>query len=43
MFYGFAVAWLVLFACLVALVRREGKIKKELEHLKRMIEDREPR
>ncbi len=41
MFYGFLAAWLVLAAYVVALVGRERKIKRELESLKRMIEDRE--
>ena len=41
MFYGFAVAWVVLFAYLVALVTREKKLKREVESLRRMIEDRE--
>lgn len=41
MFYGFLAAWLVLVAYVVALVSRERKIKKELENLKRMIEDQE--
>jgi len=41
MFYGFTVAWLVLFAYVVALARREGRLKKEIESLKRMIEERE--
>lgn len=40
MFYGFSAAWLILFAYLVALVGRERKIRRELENLKRMIEDR---
>jgi CcmD family protein len=40
MFYGFLAAWLILVAYVVALVGRERRIKKELENLKRMIEDR---
>ncbi len=41
MFYGFTVAWLILFAYVVVLARREEKLKKEIEGLKRMIEERE--
>ena len=41
MFYGFAAVWLVLFAYLVALVRREKKLKREVETLRRMLEERE--
>ncbi len=41
MFYGFAVAWLILFAYVAVLARREDKLKKEVEGLKRMIEERE--
>ena len=41
MFYGFTVTWLILFAYVVALSRRESKLKKEVENLKRMIEERE--
>ena len=41
MFYGFAVAWMVLFAYVVMLSSREGKLRKEVENLKRMIEERE--
>ena len=41
MFYGFLAAWVILCACLVALVAREHKIKRQLESLKQMIEDRE--
>lgn len=41
MFYGFTVAWLVLFAYVVAISVREGKLRKEVENLKRMIEERE--
>ncbi len=40
MFYGFLAAWVILVSYVVALVGRERRIKKELENLKRMIEDR---
>jgi CcmD family protein len=40
LFYGLLAAWLILASYVVALVGRERRIKKELENLKRMIEDR---
>lgn len=41
MFYGFLAAWLVLCAYVVSLVARERKIKRELERLRLMVEDKE--
>lgn len=41
MFYGFLAAWLVLVGYVVSLVGRERKLKRELDGLKHMIEDRE--
>jgi CcmD family protein len=41
MFYGFLAAWLILAGYLLSLAARERKIKRQLESLKRMIEDRE--
>lgn len=41
MFYGFAAAWLVVVAYVVSLVMRENKLRRELDNVKRMIEDRE--
>ena len=43
MFYGFLAAWLVLASYVAALAGRERKIRRELERLKHMIEDREGR
>ncbi len=40
MFYGFLAAWLILVAYVVLLVLREKKIEREMESLKRMVEDR---
>ena len=40
MFYGFLAAWVILAAYVVALVRRENRLKRELENVKRMIEER---
>jgi CcmD family protein len=41
MFFGFLAAWLILVAYVVSLVARERKIRREMDSLKRMIEDRE--
>jgi CcmD family protein len=41
MFYGFAAAWCLLAVYLVTLVGRESKLRKEVDNLKRMIEERE--
>jgi CcmD family protein len=41
MFYGFLAAWLILVAYVVSLVMRERKIRREMDGLRRMIEDRE--
>jgi CcmD family protein len=43
MFYGLLVVWLALALYVIALVARERKIKQELERLKHMIEEREPK
>jgi CcmD family protein len=42
MFYGFLAAWLILIAYVVLLVKREGKIKKQLADLKNLLEERQP-
>ena len=41
MFYGFAAAWFLLAAYLLTLVSRESKLRKEVDNLKRMLEERE--
>lgn len=41
MFYGLLAAWVLLAAYVVALVGRERRLERELENLKRMVEDRE--
>ncbi len=41
MFYGFLAVWLVLCAYVVSLATRERRIRRELERLKLMVEDRE--
>ena len=41
MFYGFLAVWLVLCAYVVSLATRERRIRRELERLKLMVEERE--
>ena len=41
MFFGLAAAWLILAGYVLSLGARERKLKRQLEHLKRMMEDRE--
>jgi len=41
MFYGFLAAWLILCAYVVSLVARERKLKRELERLRLLVEDKE--
>ncbi|MBI3208911.1 MAG: CcmD family protein [Candidatus Solibacter usitatus] len=37
MFYGFAAAWLILALYVVSLVAREGRLRRELDSVKKMI------
>ena len=37
MVYGFAAAWLILFAYVALLAARERRLKREIESLKRMM------
>jgi CcmD family protein len=41
MFYGFTAAWVIVVLYVLTMVRREGKLRSELERVKHMIEDRE--
>ena len=41
MFYGFLAAWLILCAYVVSLAARERKLKRELERLRLLVEDKE--
>jgi len=41
MFLGFAAAWAALAAYVVFLGAREGKLRRQLENLRRMVENRE--
>jgi len=40
MFYGFAAAWLIVALYVLSLVSRERKLRRELDGVKRMVEDR---
>ncbi len=41
MFFGFAAAWAIVAAYVLYLGAREGKLKRQLDNLRRMVEDRE--
>jgi CcmD family protein len=41
MFYGFTVAWLVILLYVVSIALREKRLRKELDRVKRMLEERE--
>lgn len=40
MFYGFAAAWALVALYVLVLVGREKRITREIENLKRMLEDK---
>jgi len=40
MVYGFLAAWMILFAYVVSLARREGRITREIENLRQLMEER---
>ncbi len=43
MFYGFAAAWFILALYVLSVASRERQIRKELDGVKRMLEDRDKR
>ena len=43
MFYGFAAAWVIVVLYVLLLTSRENKLRREMDRLRRMIEDREVR
>lgn len=43
MFYGFAVAWVVVLLYVLTLVSRERKLREEMKRLRNMIETGEKR
>jgi CcmD family protein len=38
MFYGFAAAWLIVVAYVVLLALREGRLRRELDRVRQMVE-----
>ena len=38
MFYGFLAAWLIVVVYVVSLAMREGRLKRELDRVRRMVE-----
>jgi len=38
MFYGFLAAWLIVVVYVISLAMREGRLKRELERVRRMVE-----
>jgi len=40
MFYGFLVAWLLVIGYVVLLALREGKLRRELDRVRQMVEKR---
>jgi CcmD family protein len=41
MFYGLGAAWLILALYVLSLVSRERRLRRELDSVKRMLQDRE--
>jgi CcmD family protein len=41
LFYGFAAVWILLAGYVLSLAAREKKLRRQLDTLKRMLEDRE--
>jgi CcmD family protein len=41
LFYGFLAAWMIIFVYILTIVAREGRLKKELDRVRRMIEEKE--
>jgi hypothetical protein len=41
MFYGFTTAWAVLCAYVISLVVRERKIRRDIDRLRLLVEDKE--
>lgn len=41
LFYGFLAAWLIVIVYVVSIAARERKLRKELDRVKRLVEDRE--
>jgi CcmD family protein len=42
MFYGFAVAWLIPVIYVISLARRSSRLRKEVDDLKQLFEEKQP-
>jgi CcmD family protein len=40
LFYGFLAAWLIVLFYVVSLIRRSSRLKKELEDVKQLLDER---
>ncbi len=40
LFYGFLAAWLIVLFYVVSLIRRSNRLKKELDDVKQMLDER---
>jgi len=40
LFYGFLAAWLIVLLYVVSLIRRSGRLKKELDDVKQLLDER---
>ncbi|HLH40759.1 MAG TPA: CcmD family protein [Bryobacteraceae bacterium] len=38
MFYGFLAAWLIVLAYVLSLAMREGRLRREIDRVRRMVE-----
>jgi CcmD family protein len=41
MFYGFLAAWVIVLGYVISIAMRESRLRKELDRVKQMIENRE--
>ncbi len=41
MFYGFLAAWLIVIGYVISIAMREGRLRQELDLVKRLVEGRE--
>jgi CcmD family protein len=39
MFYGFTAAWLIVIVYVISIAAREGRLRTELDRVKRMLEE----
>ncbi|HLJ46452.1 MAG TPA: CcmD family protein [Bryobacteraceae bacterium] len=41
MFYGFLAAWLIVIGYVISIAMREGRLRQELDRVKRLVEGRD--